>query len=160
VYLIQLIPLFHWIYISLKQFRGIILFKSVKAAVDVCPQPSADWPPTLTFRGDTYCLTYLPKESSYFKLMTSSVQIGGRTGLFCLKKKDFCYSKSQMRYFVTLSSVENVKRQFQYVLLELIISKSRHCLPCKGHVVSYPEVKRLRRGIDHPPPHLAPRLKK
>ena len=64
-----------------------------------------------------------------------------------------------MRYFVALSSLVNVKRQFQYVLLELIISKSRHCLPYNGHLVSFPEVKWPRRGVDHPP-HLALMLKK
>jgi len=100
---------------------------------------------------------YLPRESSYFKLMTSSLQIGGRTGLFCLKKKkkkkkDFFFSKPQMRFFVALSSLENVKRQFQYVLLELIISRSHHCLSYNGHLVCFPEVKRPRRGGDYPPP--------
>jgi hypothetical protein len=122
-----------------------------KAAVDVCPHPSADWPPTLTFRVDTFSLMYLPKGSSHFKLISSPVQTGRRTGLF-LSKCTFCYSEPQMRYFAALSSLENVKRLLQYVLLELIISKSHHCLPYNGHLVSSPGVQRPRSGVHHPPP--------
>jgi hypothetical protein len=96
----------------------------------------------------THLCIYL---SSHFKLMSSPVQIGRRNRPL-LFKMQFCYSKPHMRYFVALSSLENVKRQLQYVLLELIIIKSRHSLSYSGHIVSFPALKLSRRGVDHPPP--------